>query len=74
MEVKEEQEQELIGEGVNFERIRRITGYLTGTVNTWNNAKQAELHDRVKHTEGDDTDVYSEYQERNSTEGIQHSR
>lgn len=32
-----------------FERIRRITGYLTGTVGRWNNAKRAELHDRVKH-------------------------
>ena len=32
-----------------FERIRRITGYLVGTVDRWNNAKQAELHDRVKH-------------------------
>ena len=34
---------------VKFERIRRITGYLTGTVDRWNNAKTAELHDRVKH-------------------------
>ena len=32
-----------------FERIRRITGYLTGSLNTWNNAKKAEEHDRVKH-------------------------
>ena len=32
-----------------FERIRRITGYLTGDLNRWNNAKQAEEHDRVKH-------------------------
>lgn len=32
-----------------FERIRRITGYLVGTVDRWNNAKKAELHDRVKH-------------------------
>lgn len=32
-----------------FERIRRITGYLTGNINTWNNAKRAELKDRVKH-------------------------
>ena len=34
---------------IPFERIRRITGYLTGTTNTWNNAKKAELKDRVKH-------------------------
>lgn len=30
-------------------RIRRITGYLTGSVDKWNNAKRAELKDRVKH-------------------------
>lgn len=38
------------GEGVGFERIRRITGYLVGTVDRFNNAKRAEEHDRVKHT------------------------
>ena len=38
------------GEGVGFERIRRITGYLVGTVDRFNNAKQAEEHDRVKHS------------------------
>ena len=32
-----------------FERIRRITGYLVGTVDRFNNAKQSEEHDRVKH-------------------------
>jgi len=32
-----------------FERIRRITGYLTGTIDRWGNAKRAELRDRVKH-------------------------
>lgn len=32
-----------------FERIRRITGYLTGDLSSWNNAKQAEEHDRFKH-------------------------
>lgn len=32
-----------------FDRIRRITGYLTGTLDTWNDAKRAEEHDRVKH-------------------------
>lgn len=37
------------GKGVGFERIRRITGYLTGALNTWNSAKRAEEHDRVKH-------------------------
>ena len=34
---------------VPFERIRRITGYLVGTTDRWNNAKKAELKDRVKH-------------------------
>lgn len=38
-----------VGEGVMFERIRRITGYLVGTLNRFNNAKRAEEHDRVKH-------------------------
>jgi len=35
-----------------FERIRRITGYLSGTLDTWNNAKKSEERDRVKHTGG----------------------
>ena len=34
---------------LKFERIRRITGYLVGTVDRWNNAKREEEHDRVKH-------------------------
>ena len=38
-----------IGEGVKFERIRRITGYLVGTTDRFNNAKRAEEKDRVKH-------------------------
>lgn len=38
-----------IGEGVKFERIRRITGYLVGTVERFNDAKRAEVADRVKH-------------------------
>ena len=32
-----------------FERIRRITGYLVGTLDRWGNAKRAEERDRVKH-------------------------
>ena len=36
-------------EGVGFERIRRITGYLVGTLDRFNNAKKAEVKDRVKH-------------------------
>ncbi len=38
-----------VGEGVRFERIRRITGYLVGTVERFNDAKRAEVRDRVKH-------------------------
>ena len=34
----------------SFERIRRITGYLTGDLTSWNDAKQAEERDRVKHS------------------------
>ena len=43
------QNQKKIGEGVKFERIRRITGYLVGTLDRFNNAKRAEERDRVKH-------------------------
>lgn len=38
-------------DGVQFERIRRITGYLVGTVDRFNNSKRAEERDRVKHNE-----------------------
>ena len=36
-------------EPIGFERIRRITGYLVGTMDNWNSAKAAEEADRVKH-------------------------
>ncbi len=36
-------------EPMPFDRIRRITGYLVGTMDRWNDAKTAEEHDRVKH-------------------------
>lgn len=39
----------MVGEGIGFERIRRITGYLVGTTDRFNNAKRAEEKDRVKH-------------------------
>ena len=39
---------------VPFERIRRITGYLVGTMDHWNDAKTAEERDRVKHSLGDE--------------------
>jgi anaerobic ribonucleoside-triphosphate reductase len=38
-----------VGRGVKFERIRRITGYLVGTLDRFNNAKRREEADRVKH-------------------------
>jgi anaerobic ribonucleoside-triphosphate reductase len=38
-----------VGENVGFERTRRITGYLVGTLDRFNNAKRAEERDRVKH-------------------------
>lgn len=43
---------EKLGKGVMFQRIRRITGYLVGTLDKWNNAKKAEEKDRVKHGMG----------------------
>lgn len=47
--MKEEVKEKLVGEGIGFERIRRITGYLVGTVDRFNNGKKAEVRDRVKH-------------------------
>lgn len=38
-----------LGQDVGFERIRRITGYLVGTMDKWNDAKKAEERDRVNH-------------------------
>ena len=38
------------GKDVKFERIRRITGYLVGTMDKWNDAKKAEESERVKHS------------------------
>lgn len=49
IEKVEQKEEKKVGEGVGFERIRRITGYLVGTVDRFNNGKRAEEHDRVKH-------------------------
>jgi hypothetical protein len=37
-------------EAMPFQRIRRITGYLVGTTERWNDAKRAEESDRVKHS------------------------
>lgn len=38
---------ERLGKGRMFERIRRITGYLVGTLDKWNDAKKAKEADRV---------------------------
>ena len=42
-------DQILVGSNVKFERIRRITGYLVGTLDRFNDGKAAEERDRVKH-------------------------
>jgi hypothetical protein len=39
-----------IFDAIPFQRIRRITGYLVGTLDRFNNAKRAEVDDRVKHS------------------------
>lgn len=41
-----------LGDGVKFERIRRITGYIVGTMDKWCDSKRAEERDRVKHSLG----------------------
>ena len=46
---KETKKVKTVGEGVGFERIRRITGYLVGTLDRFNNAKKTEVQDRVTH-------------------------
>ena len=48
--MKNKYTEEQLGKGVDFERIRRITGYLVGDTKKWNDAKKAELKDRVKHS------------------------
>lgn len=49
MEEKKQERKELVGVGVKFQRIRRITGYLVGSLDRFNDAKRAEERDRVKH-------------------------
>ena len=39
----------LVGEGVKFQRVRRITGYLVGTLDRFNDSKKAEEADRLPH-------------------------
>lgn len=47
--MNEPEGKKMAGQGVKFQRIRRISGYLVGTLDRWNNAKKAEGRDRVKH-------------------------
>lgn len=42
----------VVGKGVRFDRIRRITGYLSGSLARFNSAKRAEVADRVVHFHG----------------------
>ena len=48
MQTRLHQHNGIVGEGVKFERIRRVTGYLVGTLDRFNDAKRAEVNDRVK--------------------------
>lgn len=52
---------ECIGEGIMFERIRRCTGYLSGDYKTrFNDAKQAEVEDRISSNSFRRTEQYHE--------------
>ena len=46
---KDTKKTKTVGDGVKFDRIRRITGYLVGTLDRFNNAKKEEVKDRVTH-------------------------
>ena len=50
--VREHDGKRFVGAGVRFERIPRITGFLVGTLDKFNNAKRHEEKDRVKHVCG----------------------
>ncbi|MDD6040001.1 MAG: anaerobic ribonucleoside-triphosphate reductase [Clostridia bacterium] len=50
---EEEVELEYIIHNTSFHRIRRVTGYLVGTLDRWNNGKRAEERDRQKHSVSD---------------------
>lgn len=39
----------MVGNGIGFQRIRRVTGYLVGSLDRFNDGKKAEERDRVKH-------------------------
>jgi anaerobic ribonucleoside-triphosphate reductase len=46
---KMEKEKKIVGKGVNFTRLRRITGYLVPNLERWNSGKKAEEADRIQH-------------------------
>ena len=46
--MEETRDSGMIGDGIHFERIRRVTGYLTGDLSTWNDAKRAEERARAE--------------------------
>lgn len=48
--ITEKDGKKIIGEGTGFTRLRRITGYLVGGLERFNNAKRAEVADRRPHT------------------------
>lgn len=55
-----------------FERIRRITGYLVGTLDRFNNGKRAEVEDRVTHSITDDCeDVYVDETPKSKDKGME---
>lgn len=55
-----------------FERIRRITGYLVGTLDRFNNGKRAEVEDRVTHSITDDCeDVYVDEKPQSKSKGME---
>lgn len=49
MHYEPKHEKKEIGKGINFQRIRRITGYLVGDFSRFNDGKKAEVRDRAKH-------------------------
>lgn len=59
--------EECIGEGIKFERLRRITGYLVGTVDRWNDGKRAELKDREVHIISESSEVNNDKSSQSSS-------
>lgn len=48
-----ERSERIRGKGIGFERIRRITGYLVGSLERFGDGKRAEERDRTKHNKED---------------------